>query len=257
MKREMSVSGSFYPTQTKELERYFNYFNTLSNLKDIESKIVIVPHAGYIYSGYTANLAYKVLQKSNIKKFIVIGPSHKVSFDGVSICNFKKYRTPFGDIEGDSTLVQKLSKNFEINSLEKVHVEHSTEVQFPFIKHYMPDVKIVELVYGKVEASFLSRIIDFVLKDEEYGVIISTDLSHFYNLQNANELDNICIEAIKTLNTQELYNGCEACGIIGIEAILLSVKKLSLNSYILDYRTSADASEDSNSVVGYMSSYFA
>ena len=260
MRREMSVAGSFYPDNTNELKRYFEHFNKLYNekqtLPNLKSKAIIVPHAGYIYSGYTANIAYRVLQKSDVKKFVVIGPSHKIAFNGISLCDFSSYATPFGDIENDDNLSQKLKDKFSLSCLQEAHIEHSTEVQFPFIKHYIPDAKIVELVYSKIDAEYISEIIDFVLVQEDCGVIISTDLSHFYNLEDANKLDLICLDAVENQNIQKLNSGCEACGITGVKAMLQSANKLKLSSQILDYRTSADASNDTSRVVGYMSALF-
>ncbi len=260
MKREMSVSGSFYPAREVELERYFEHFNELyeekNNLPNIKTKAVIVPHAGYIYSGYTANIAYRILQLSGIKNFVVIGPSHRVAFGGVSLCNFSNYDTPFGSIESADDIAGKLRAEFELECLSDAHHEHSTEVQFPFIKHYMSEVKIVELVYSQANADDISKIIDFVLALDDCGVIISTDLSHFHNLEMANHLDNICLDSIENLDIEKLGSGCEACGIIGVKAMLQSAKKLSLKSRLLDYRTSADASDDSSRVVGYMSACF-
>ena len=87
-------------------------------------------------------------------------------------------------------------------------------------------------------------------------MIISTDLSHFYNLEDANKLDNICLRAIESLDIDMLHSGCEACGKIGVEAMIMSAKNIGLKSFILDYRTSADASDDKNRVVGYVSACF-
>lgn len=260
MKRSMSVAGSFYPARAVELERYFEHFNVVYEenftLPDVKSRVVIVPHAGYVYSGYTANIAYRVLQKSGVKKFVVIGPSHRVTFEGVSLCDFSAYETPFDDLASADDISKKLKENFGLSCIKEAHQEHSTEVQFPFIKHYIPDAKIVELVYGRAKAADISDIIDFVLAEDDCGVIISTDLSHFYNLLDANKLDNICLEAVDKLDANRLHSGCEACGMIGVEAMIMSAKKLFLNSHILDYRTSADASSDESRVVGYMSAYF-
>lgn len=261
MKREMSVSGSFYPARAEELQRYFEHFTKVYSEENISlysstCKSVIVPHAGYIYSGYTANIAYKLLQQSVAKEFLIIGPSHKVAFNGVSVCKYESYKTPFEDIKRAESLYDDLLKNFRLTCREDAHFEHSTEVQFPFIKYYLPDVSIVELVYSQIDSDFISKIIDFVLSQKDYGVIISTDLSHFYNLNDANKLDNICLDAVEDLDVDKLNSGCEACGKTGIEAMMKTAKKLGLNSNILDYRTSADVSDDSSRVVGYMSAYF-
>lgn len=260
MKRRTSVAGSFYPARSVEIERYFEHFSVSydedSILPKIISRAFVVPHAGYIYSGYTANVAYRVLQKSGVKKFVVIGPSHRVAFMGISLCNFDSYETPFGDIKADTEMVQKLQDRFSLGCVSSAHAEHSTEVQFPFIKYYIEDAQIVELVYSQMEASELSKIIEFILEQEDFGVIISSDLSHFYTLKDANKLDSICLSAIERLDTKILHNGCEACGNIGIEAMLQSAKGLGMKSHILDYRTSADASGDTNRVVGYASACF-
>ncbi|MEA3331165.1 MAG: AmmeMemoRadiSam system protein B [Campylobacterota bacterium] len=260
MNREMSVAGSFYPQRATDLDRYFEHFNKVYDenfsLPNIKSRAIIVPHAGYVYSGYSANIAYRILHTSTAKNFVVIGPSHRVAFDGISLCEDENYETPFGNIESSSSIVDKLKDRFNLKTILNLHAEHSTEVQFPFIKHYLPDAKIVELVYGRVQPSTLSEIIDFVLSSEDCGVIISTDLSHFHALKDANIIDNICLNAIDYLDIKTLHNGCEACGIIGVEAILRSAKKLALKPTILDYRTSADASNDTNRVVGYVSACF-
>ena len=260
MRREMSVVGTFYPGRGVELERYFEHFSQVYDedfkLPDIKSKAIIVPHAGYIYSGYTANIAYRILQKSGVKNLVVIGPSHKVAFDGVSLCNFESYDTPFGEIQNAKNLAKKLYENFELESLEQAHAEHSTEVQFPFIKYYLKDVNIVELVYSRVDHSSISKIIDFVLNEEDCGIIISTDLSHFHSLDKANRLDGICIDAIKKLDINLLNTGCEACGKTGLEAVIQSAKNNNLTPHILDYKTSADASSDEYRVVGYVSACF-
>ncbi|MDA7817107.1 AmmeMemoRadiSam system protein B [Sulfurimonas sp.] len=260
MKRFMSVCGTFYPQRTVELERYFEHFHTLYDenftLPDVNTKAVIVPHAGYIYSGYTASIAYRILEKSSVKNFVVIGPSHRVGFEGVSLCDFESYETPFGDISGDVDLFEKLQDQFSFVCIQEAHGEHSTEVQFPFLKHYIDEVSIVELVYSHSSSKQLSKIIDFVLQQEDCGVIISTDLSHFYTLEEANKLDNICLQAVEKLDVEMLNSGCEACGNTGVEAMMMSAKKLGLKSNILDYRTSADASDDESKVVGYMSANF-
>jgi hypothetical protein len=260
MKREMSVAGSFYPAQSSEIERYFKHFTEVYDenfkLPLIQTRALIVPHAGYIYSGFTANIAYRVLQQSKFKNFVIIGPSHKLGFYGASLCEFKSYETPFGELPSAQELLLKLKENFTFESLRDAHHEHSTEVQFPFIKYYFPDANILEIVYGAIDATKISKIINFLLEQEDTAIIISTDLSHFHTLSKANNLDAICINAIKQLDINELHKGCEACGKFGVEAMLLSAKQKGLHVRVLDYRTSADASNDSSRVVGYLSACF-
>lgn len=262
--RTMSVAGSFYPDSSTEVNDMIHHFNKileshpeeLSRFNSLSGNAVIVPHAGWIYSGFTANIAFRVLAKKNPQIVVVIGPSHRVGFEGVSICDTELYQTPLGELRVDDNLVKDLREKFSIRYFMDAHHEHSTEVQMPFIKHYLPNAKVVELVYAYATASLLEPIIAYVMAQKNTAIVISTDLSHYYSLSEANRLDSICLEAIRNENTKELHEGCEACGMIGVEAMLSVAKKKGLESIILDYRTSADASGDSSRVVGYTSALF-
>ncbi|MDY0117541.1 MAG: AmmeMemoRadiSam system protein B, partial [Sulfurimonadaceae bacterium] len=238
MQREMSVCGTFYPAREIELERYFEHFEEFlkeeqKSLPTKDIKALIVPHAGYIYSGYSAYIAYKTLVNTKLKNLLILGPSHRTYLNGVSLCSASSYETPFGTIAQSQELYQTLQNKYGM-SQTITHAEHSTEVQFPMIKHLLPDVKIVEIIYGDTTPTTLSEIIDFALSLPETGVIISTDLSHFYTLEEANKLDNRCIKAVANLDTSTLHNGCEACGILGLEAMMLSAKIDHLKPHILD-----------------------
>ncbi len=261
--RKASVKGSFYPSSPEEIAKMFAYYNEILDensdklsISKIKPRAVIVPHAGYIYSAFTANIAYRTLQNRKPKRVVVIGPSHKVYIKGVSIADYDYYETPFGNLKIDEELNKSLKKNFNIPFVPSAHNEHSTEVQMPFLKYYLNDVSIVELVYGEEDSKDLKKIINFVLKDRENAVVISTDLSHYYDIKKANTLDNICLEAIWRLDTKKLHQGCEACGKIGVEAMILSAKEYNLKPILLDYRTSADVSKDDSQVVGYLSVAF-
>ncbi|NPA74218.1 MAG: AmmeMemoRadiSam system protein B [Epsilonproteobacteria bacterium] len=261
--KKASVAGSFYPNNPLEIKKLFEHYNKLldENLRDkeildIKPKAVLVPHAGYIFSAFTANIAFRTLKNRKIKRVVVIGPSHKALIDGTSIADFDLYETPLGNITIDRTLTEQIIEKFKIPFIPSVHNEHSTEVQMPFIKYYIPDANVVELVYGKEDPKNLQKIIDFVLQDDENAVVISTDLSHYYTLERASAIDNICLEAVWHLDTKRLHQGCEACGIIGMEAMILSAKNNDLKAILLDYRTSADVNQDNTEVVGYMSAAF-
>ncbi len=260
MSRIMSFSGSFYPDSAEVLESYFEQFNSYIDknitLPNIDAKAIIVPHAGYVYSGFSANIAYRVLSKSSLNRFIVIAPSHRVGFEGFSVAKFNSYQTPFGDIDFDSELYEDLSQKFNIATHIEAHAEHSSETQFPFIKFYKPDAKILELVYSYSTPEQIAPIIEHILSLGDVGVIISTDLSHFYSLSDAKKLDSICLDAVASNDIDKLHSGCEACGIIGVEAMMIVSKKHNLTPQLLDYRTSADFSNDESRVVGYMSAIY-
>lgn len=261
--RETSVAGQFYPSDPNEIESMFEHYNKIidEQLKDeevlhLKPRAVIVPHAGYVYSAFTANIAMRLLGNTHAKRVVVIGPSHRVYVKGTSISEFDSYQTPLGPLPVDKALVTDLKEKFDLGFAAEAHHEHSTEVQIPFIKTYTPEVSVVELVYGDESPENLAEVIDYLLENAETAVVISTDLSHYYDIKKANSLDSICLDAVKKLSTTELHQGCEACGKIGVEAMLSAAKKKGLRSILLDYRTSADASGDESQVVGYMSAAF-
>ena len=114
----------------------------------LKPRAVIVPHAGYVYSGFTANIALRLLANSDAKRVVVIGPSHRVYLKGTSISEFDTYHTPLGALYIDQALVADLKERFDLDFIPEAHHEHSTEVQIPFVKTYTPEVSVVELVYG-------------------------------------------------------------------------------------------------------------
>jgi len=257
--RDAFVRGVFYPQTCEEIEHYIAHFNiTLpSNLLNARPRALIVPHAGYIYSGYTANLAYVCASKHTYERIVVIGPSHRVFIEGASIALYEAYETPCGVLDIDLGFSELLREKFSfLHHSPEAHAEHSTETQMPFIQHYFPHTKVVEIVYGRIEATALSSLIDTLLETEKTLVVISTDLSHFYTQKEANALDALCIEAIKTLTIKD-FQGCEACGLIGVQAMVFSALRLGLKPHFLDYRTSYERSRDDSRVVGYTSFFLA
>lgn len=255
--RKNAVSGTFYPNNIKEINECFEHFNALhqENVHEIKSaRALISPHAGYVYSGFTANEGYLTLLTQPIKRFVVIGPSHRVFLQGASIALYDEYETPLGNLHIDSSYAHTLKDTFDsINFNPLAHAEHSTETQMPFIKHYFPNVPVVEIVYGKIDYLELCKIISYIMLESENFVVISTDLSHFYSQDDANYLDGVFLQAIQNLDLEKLDSGCEACGMIGVKAIAQYAIKNNLKSQIIDYRTSYDASGDASRVVGYTS----
>jgi len=263
-KRVAKNAGSFYPATKNEIENLIDMFNKALNKREdineilkLKPKAIISPHAGYIYSGYTANVAHRVLANKDVKRVVVIGPSHHIYFKGVSGSFYDLYETPIKDMQIDVEYLNVIDKNFGIDFVPEAHyLEHSTETQMPFIANYQPNVKVIELIYGDDSLDKLTKIVTWLLEDSLTSVVISTDLSHFYTLEQAKSLDAICINGIANLDNSILDMGCEACGITGIKALNSTAKKLNLKSHILDYRTSADASGDIKKVVGYLSASY-
>lgn len=254
--RKTCVAGTFYPDEKEEVLKYINIFNKNfsyeQNIEDI--KAIIVPHAGYVFSGYTANIAYNLSSYKKFKTVVVIGPSHRVSFEGASIALYGNYETPLGNIEIDLKKSNELLKKYDYLFFnENAHDEHSTETQAPFIKHYFKESKIIEIIYGKISYSDLSLMYEELLRDDDILLVVSTDLSHFYKKNEAKILDSNCINAINTIDYEKMNLNCEACGKVGVQALLKASKKLKLKSSHLHYCTSYEYTHDDSSVVGYSS----
>ena len=260
MNRQTAVAGTFYPNSCNEIKQHITHFSDILRDSDFNPsldfipKAIIVPHAGYIYSGFTANVAYSLLDNIEAKTVVIIGPSHKFGFEGASIALFDEYISPCGNLPIDKNYSNKLLKEFDfLNFSEKVHCEHSTETQVPFIKHYLPNVNVVEIVYSNIRSSILEQLVSKIISNKDTFLVISTDLSHFHDLKKANILDNIGLNAVDKLDLDIWNSGCEACGRTGVKALIKSANNLNLQSKVLDYRTSYDMTKDDTSVVGYMS----
>jgi len=264
MIRKAGNAGAFYPATCNEIEGMIGQFNdtlerAVSDRSILEkaSRAIIAPHAGYVYSGFTANIVHRILGNAHPERVVVIGPSHHVYFRGISVATQERYETPCGAREIDTEFSQKLAEEYGLLFEPEAHrLEHSTETQMPFITHYAPQARIVELIYGQINYQQLVSIIESVLNDPRNAVVISSDLSHFYTLSEAEKLDAICMEGVDRLDVELLDQGCEACGILGIKAMVEVARRLGWRSTLLDYRTSADASGDTQRVVGYLSAMF-
>jgi len=259
-----AVVKEWYGGSCEAVEKFINHFNNIidenvdqqkaAEIFSMKPKALIVPHAGWIYSGFTANFAYRIASSTNPDRVVVIGPSHKFPIKGISTTLEDLYETPCGNLPIDTEFSKILIEKFDIDNFEYVHVEHSTEVQMPFIYHYFGAIPVVELIYGDYNPEKLKNIIEFAINNNSL-VVISSDLSHYYDIKTANSLDYNCLEAVNNLDLNDLQK-CEACGKIGIAGIILAAKEMNLTPFIVDYRTSADVSGDNSNVVGYMSAIF-
>lgn len=252
--RKMAVGGLFYPDNCEQINEWFERWDCEQTIKkSFEPKAIIVPHAGYMYSGSCADKAYKLVS-SAINHVVVIGPSHRVALEGASIGEFDKIQTPCGELVCNKEVHKNLKSQFDwLKFTSNAHQEHSTEVQFPFIKKYFPNAFVTEIVYGFIEPQSLSQLVQACANMPKTLIVISTDLSHFYSLEDAQKIDIACIKAIEDLHVKELKNG-EACGMQGIAAAILVAQRNGWDSQILNYCTSFDQSGDKSRVVGYLSS---
>jgi MEMO1 family protein len=259
--RHSAVAGMFYPKEVDKLREFANY--AVQSAPNMQKKpiILISPHAGFMYSGYTAGYAFgqlKNLDQNKEYKILIIGPSHKVYLDSASISPDDLFETPLGDVKVDMDeslrLKQKFPNNITINEVPH-KLEHSLEVQLPFLQASLKNFTIVPIVYGNIGDIELFEILEDFLLDDSRIAIVSSDLSHYYPQKEAVMLDSYCIKGVEELDLQAMQS-CEACGKPAILAAIRYALKHNLKSKTLDYKTSGDTTGDRDSVVGYGSFMF-
>jgi len=263
--RPPQVAGYFYPSDPVKLQKEINLM--LANCKvSVSAKIIfgiIAPHAGYIYSGKTAAYAYNAINGKKFKTVIVISPSHSEYFSGISIFDGDAYQTPIGILEVDKIISEKLLNQSKVirKSQEGHRREHALEVQLPFLQTVLKDFKIVPVVMGdqtKLYVDELASAIAYVM-DEDTLIVVSSDLSHFHNKMEANELDSVIENHIMNLDPESLMNdlassNCEACGGGPIAVMLKAAKLKNIKSSLVLHRSdSGDTTGDNREVVGYLS----
>lgn len=275
--RKPAVASMFYPDDAINLKRIIN--NYLSDVPDeitdyfkmnrIDNLLgVIVPHAGYTYSGMIASYAYSLFRQKSIDTVIMIGPSHFTNFEGFALPYFKAFETPLGEIDVDVEFMEMLAEKGVgvFDYVNSSHIkEHCLEVQLPFLQTVLNDgFKIVPILMGEQtlkNAEDGAEILAGILKNYEKHtmIVISTDLSHYHTGDEAKVMDQECITLIEHLNSKRLMQevkagNIEACG-AGPVAVLLEVGRLLYHNNIktLVYKNSGDVSGDYSRVVGYLS----
>lgn len=264
--RKPAVAGMFYTSDPDDLmEEIEKFFSEVPDI-DIPGRIrsLIVPHAGYTYSGLTAAHAFKLLKNNPSPTIVIISPSHREYFAGISIYNGDAFRTPLGDVQVDNDLCNRLAeKDRIIIRSERGHRgEHAIEVQIPFLQTVIDRFKIVPITIGDQRPEFcrhLSEKLASVLKGSDAVIIASTDLSHYHPAEEADKLDAIIISDLAELNHNKLMTDiqnqtAEACGGGPAVVALSASKKLGATEVkILHHCNSGDVTGDRSAVVGYVS----
>ena len=263
--RKPVVAGVFYPAEQKKLQDEIDLLLSLSKSEINLTKIfgIVVPHAGYIYSGRTAAFGFNLLKDKGYKNVIIISPSHREYFPGISIYDGQAFETPLGSIPINNQLAEKLTigSNTIFKSTTGHKQEHAVEVQIPFLQTVLKDFTIVPVVMGDQGRSYVD---DLAVKiseiiDDNTIVVASSDLSHYHSKYEANQLDSIVEKRILDFDFDRLQydlesNTCEACGGGPIVAMMKAAFRLKKNkSLILNRSDSGDTSGDNNEVVGYLS----
>jgi AmmeMemoRadiSam system protein B len=251
--REPAVAGLFYPEDAQSLRQEIEAMlaNVLPSA-DVP-KAIIVPHAGYIYSGPVAASVYARLKSAHgrISRVVLLGPSHRVPFSGLAVPNTDQFLTPLGSIPIDRDAIDSLAGFPQVVNLDAAHeYEHSLEVQLPFLQMTLGDFTLVPIVVGDVDGNKVAEVLDRLWGGEETLIVISSDLSHYQDYVTAQKMDRVTSDAIVSLHPDDLgYE--DACGRIPVKGLLLQAKRLGLEGEIVDLRNSGDTCGDKRRVVGY------
>jgi len=264
--RKTRFAGSFYPGSADEITKMLNALNERTDKPSAKSRppILILPHAGWIYSGLAAVKGLSTLAGSPPDRVVLIGPAHRHYFIGFSIADYSEYETPLGNIPVDLKLAETLADQTGFGCVREAHeTEHSIEVLVPILKHIVPGAaKITPILAGNVSGADTERMADALastmdpLKDV---IIISTDLSHFFSYDEARKLDQQTLDLIIDSNSEEILErsgegGRLACGYAGVLVAIAVARRWDLGKpEILIYYNSGDSGGDRGSVVGYAS----
>lgn len=251
--RPAAVAGAFYPGDPGRLETDVRGYLAAAELVDVEFqlRILVVPHAGYVYSGPVAATGYKLLTgRMNLRRIVLLGPSHYVWFAGLTLPGVDYLETPLGDVAVDeSGAAAALKFQFVADSPEAHQREHSLEVQLPFLQIVAPDVPVVPMLTGDVDPVAVADVVDPLLDDESL-LLVSSDLSHYHDYETARRLDAETVQAIEHFEPNALERE-SACGGTGIQAALHIATRRGYRMRTLDLRNSGDTAGPHDRVVGY------
>jgi len=264
--RAPAVAGTFYPAPARTLQHDVDdLLERAASLKGFSSVYGLVsPHAGYVYSGFTAAHAYKVIRGRKFDAVVVVGPSHQEYFQGVSVYPGESYRTPLGVVPINRELRERMvcdEKRIFLSAAGH-RGEHSVEVQLPFLQRVLGEFSFVPVVMGDQTLELcenLSVAITSAVQGQSVLLVASSDLSHYHPYNEAMSLDQRVIELVDSFDPTRLmerldHRELEACGGGPIVTVMLAARKLGANSArVVHYCNSGDVTGEKDAVVGYLS----
>lgn len=261
LERQPAVAGQFYPKEADRLRETVRMYMKQSNVEPGGDYVLgmMAPHAGYIYSGPTAGFAYARIRGKKPKRVVLLGCSHRYHITAAATCTRGVFMTPLGAFPIDEDFASKLAAHLGTSSAEPHMLEHSLEVQLPFLAEAVGFVPIVPVLFGAPTREWHGRFGEILAEWLDPGdlVVASTDLSHYKNEREANALDRQTIRAIESGDWRLFVRGVidesfVLCGAAAVTAALACSAARGAKAFrLLDYRTSAGASGDFERVVGY------
>ncbi len=260
--RRPAHAGTFYPGTAPALSRVVRQHLAAADTEPLRRLVasgvsphaILVPHAGYIYSGPTAAVAVSAVTRRP-GRVVMVGPGHRVRFRGISAADFSSYEVPGGSLPVDREALATLEAAGLARFVPEAHVEeHCLEVMIPWLLERFPGVAIVPLLVGAASHADVDAALSHVLRPDDL-VLVSSDLSHFHPYDVARRLDLATLEAVRHGDAGAL-DGRRACGHIGLGGLLTLAARQGWEPCVLDYRSSGDTAGDRDRVVGYGAAAF-
>jgi AmmeMemoRadiSam system protein B len=253
--RPPAVAGLFYPANANELRHDVSGYVEASSPQSKVArppKALIVPHAGYQYSGPVAGFAYRTLRdwSAGIRHVVMIGPSHRVPIRGLAVPSVDSFATPLGEVPVDAAGRERLRELGLVGISDAAHAaEHSLEVQLPFLQVVLGDFDILPITVGFAAAEQVARVIDAAWGGPDTLVLVSSDLSHYHTWNDARRLDDETTRSI--VERRSDLPDEQACGACAINGLMQVARRRGLAVELLDQRNSGDTAGDRSRVVGY------
>ncbi len=251
--RAPAVAGSFYPKKTNQLRKLLDDFlhKKVSAVKP--PKAIIAPHAGFIYSGQIAASVYShiALFKNQITRVVLLGPAHRVYVKGIALPSNTHFATPLGNIAIDTKLINQLENYPDVHFSDAAHeLEHSLEVQLPFLQKVLDDFTLVPLLLGAAHVEQVATLLNDLWEGDETLIVISSDLSHYLDYETALKKDNDTSRLIENFEYAAIGPD-QACGCMPIRGLLKIAQEKKMRIQKLDLRNSGDTAGTKDRVVGY------
>ena len=251
--RPTAVAGTFYPANKDILHSNITaMLESAPHSLEHAPKALIVPHAGYIYSGPIAASAYRLLEKvaDRITRVVLLGPAHRVYLQGMAVPSVDNFDSPLGKVPLDRQAIENLLGLPYVGISDQAHAaEHCLEVHLPFLQTIFGEISLIPVLVGDCPPEHVARLLETLWGGEETLVVISSDLSHYHPYNAAQQLD--AQTSAKIVDRAIDLSGDEACGAAAINGLMLAAQKLNLSVHTLDVRNSGDTAGDRNQVVGY------
>lgn len=250
--RQPAVAGTFYPSDPDELRGMLQHFLQEAHPPAAVPKAMILPHAGYIYSGPVAASGYACLREHRdaFSRIVLLGPAHRVPFRGIAAPSASTFLTPLGAVAIDRDAIDRLVPLSQVHVLDDAHrLEHSLEVHLPFLQVCLGEFTLVPLVIGEAGAGDVCEVIETLASDAGTLIIVSSDLSHYHDYETAKQLDRATSDAIEALRHN--IEPTQACGCRPLNGLLAAAAAHHLSVTTLDLRNSGDTAGTRDRVVGY------